>query len=61
MGKNEYKDLEKRKLYCRNYYQKKNNVETLCDCGLMVKHGSFKSHLKSKKHFLILEIKNKKN
>lgn len=59
MAKNEYKDLEKRKLYMKNYYEKKNNIKIECNCGLIILSGNMKSHLKSKKHELILLLLNK--
>ena len=54
-----YSTKEKSQSYLKEYYIKKKDEIVECKCGLIIKKLAYKSHLKSKKHELILLLLNK--
>jgi hypothetical protein len=55
----EPKSKQKNKLILKNVCVENNENAILCECGTTIKKSSKFSHLKSKKHFELLENKNK--
>ena len=55
-----YKDIEKRKEYVKEYQRKFNEKKYICECGEELKVRSKTVHLKSKKHILTMQYINLK-